>query len=142
MATPWILKKAALVYDYKVDPVKAQNSTSDFIRLFVKHDYTIQVSGEGKVTSPSVLDIRNGTKVVLTGGTTVGRNYPVLTPSASGTEGINWISYPDGGVWRIASIRWTFNTVTGIWTTHVILKGEWDKYLRVPLTNNVYKDIT
>jgi len=135
----WILRRADLTYDYQKSTIKPKDTTTDYIRYFVKHIYEIEVSSENKITSPSVSGIVSNTNIIMTNGNSIKRDYPTLAPTFSGVVGVDYLVYSDGGNWNIQNLNWNFNTKIGIWTTIVTLRGEWNKYLKVPLTNIEYR---
>ena len=135
----WILRRASLTYDYFKSTIKPKDTTTDYIRYFVKHIYEIEVSSEDKITTPSVSNIVTNTNIIVTKGYSIKRDYPTLAPTFSGVSGVDYLTYTDGGSWNIQNITWTLNTKIGVWTTIVILRGEWNKYLKVPLTNIEYR---
>jgi hypothetical protein len=129
----WVMDNATLTYDYKISPVSnvTEDGNEKKVRVFFKRRYEFTAFKEGYIDTPTTADIQSNTNIVFTNGESSERSYPTLSPSVSGDEYVNYLTYAEGGDWNIKKVTRAFNTRTSVWTTYVTMEGSWDKYKRV-----------
>jgi hypothetical protein len=148
----WIVQQALCQYVYKRDPIEQVDDATERIRFFVRREYKLGLYLESNASvdletfDPSTAAL----KVVCTSGVTATPTYPDLSVSNASEgggdpvngstykEGYDYVTYPNGGVWRVTEAENIYNAATHRWQTYITVEGSWDKYLKVRLTDYEY----